>query len=823
MRASSQSLSSIAKKRKVNQKPTIRSGSVESVAGNDEGSVIVQKLISDAINEKDVRLEEVKEPGENEAHIGEEPADLEPMSNISERLEEEPEQLEANLSWADKVEIEDYQAQSQGQWKSFTSGLHYWGNKSLSALVSTIGKPFMVDKVTKERSMVKFARVLVEMEITDSPPNIIHYFNEHGRLVVQGVDYEWLPVKCKNCGGFGHNMSECRKNEKGQWVKKDKGEVGKDNKDMGKKYVKKKGDIERDIVAESKTTATWVVVEEDNGRKGSNGSKKSVLEEKQGGREVGGKPVASIELEDSNAWLMTGKADMLKRVGGEKNGINQISCPRENAVKFFGSKEQGYMGSDSSVTKRLDLDCVRMGNRLNNEQQLRLIKPFSNKEIKGALFSIPSNKSPGPDGFNSEIFKVLWSEIGTEVCLAVKSFFSTRAIPVQFNETMISLVPKVEIPQKEIDYRPIACCSTIYKCITKLICKRLAEVLPDSVPQNQGAFINRSIAHNILIFQDLIKSYGKKGVSLRCAIKIDLSKAYDTIDWGFIEELLVALNFPSRFVLWIMTCLKGTSYSLMMNGRVQGHFKGRKGLRKGDSMSPLLFVLIMDYLTRRLYLEASKKTFRYHPMCKTLNLISLCFSDDRILFCKYTPTAVTHLKEALTKFAEVTRLTSNEAKSQVFFGGVKATEKAKMLDILQFSEGSFPLRCLGVPLRPTKWKREDCDVILKNIKARLLTWTAQNLSFARRTQLIQSVLLGLRNYWMSIFIIPQSIIKEVEKLCRGFLWGFKGDRSKIHLASWDTVCLAKAYGGLGFKNGSNWNKAILGKFIWALMEKHDIL
>ncbi|XP_062103641.1 uncharacterized protein LOC133814732 [Humulus lupulus] len=100
-------------------------------------------------------------------------------------------------------------------------GLQYWGSKCLSALVSTIGKPIMVDKFTRERTRVQFARIMVEMEITDNPPRTIQFLNEHGQLIEQGVDYEWLPVNCKTCAGFGHSMVDCRKEMKIQGIKKD--------------------------------------------------------------------------------------------------------------------------------------------------------------------------------------------------------------------------------------------------------------------------------------------------------------------------------------------------------------------------------------------------------------------------------------------------------------------------------------------------------------------------------------------------------------------------------------------------------------------------
>ncbi|XP_062108509.1 uncharacterized protein LOC133819318 [Humulus lupulus] len=220
-----------------------------------------------------------------------------------------------------------------------------------------------------------------------------------------------------------------------------------------------------------------------------------------------------------------------------------------------------------------------------------------------------------------------------------------------------------------------------------------------------------------------------------------------------------------------MVCVRNTSYSLLMNGRVQGSFKGKKGLRQGDPMSPLIFVLIMEYLTRSLQHAAQISNFRYHPMCKSLKLLNLCFADDLILFCKGTRSAVTIFKEVLVKFSAATGLSINANKSHIYFGGVTATERRIIAQDIQFPEGSFPLR----------------------------------------------------NYWMSVFILPQSIIKEVEKICRGFLWGASGSRRKLHMASWHQVCLPKAYGGLRFRDGTNWNRAILAKYIWAVLEKQDLL
>ncbi|XP_062103031.1 uncharacterized protein LOC133814029 [Humulus lupulus] len=164
-----------------------------------------------------------------------------------------------------------------------------------------------------------------------------------------------------------------------------------------------------------------------------------------------------------------------------------------------------------------------------------------------------------------------------------------------------------------------------------------------------------------------------------------------------------------------------------------------------------------------------------------------------------------------------------ETKSNIFFGGVKDETKLKILELMQMDVGTFPLKYLGVHLRPTKWKAADCGVILDKLHKNLNCWASRNLSFAGRAQLIHSVLLGIRNFWMSIFILPSKITAAIDKCCRDFLWGSRGNRSKFHLSSWEKVCLPKHLGGIGFREGKKWNVAVMAKYIWASSSKQDCL
>uniref|UniRef100_A0A803PAZ3 Reverse transcriptase domain-containing protein n=1 Tax=Cannabis sativa TaxID=3483 RepID=A0A803PAZ3_CANSA len=151
----------------------------------------------------------------------------------------------------------------------------------------------------------------------------------------------------------------------------------------------------------------------------------------------------------------------------------------------------------------------------------------------------------------------MWPELGADFTQVVESFFITGSMPQELHATMLTLIPKTEKTTKAVEYKLIACCTTVYKCVSKLLCIRLSQVLPLIINQNQGACVQgRSIAHNVMILQDILKNYNRKNISPRCTLKVDISKVYDTVNWEFLEALLNAYKIPARFILWIMSCLR---------------------------------------------------------------------------------------------------------------------------------------------------------------------------------------------------------------------------------------------------------------------------
>ncbi|GKA23097.1 putative RNA-directed DNA polymerase, eukaryota, reverse transcriptase zinc-binding domain protein [Tanacetum coccineum] len=172
--------------------------------------------------------------------------------------------------------------------------------------------------------------------------------------------------------------------------------------------------------------------------------------------------------------------------------------------------------------------------------------------------------------------KIEWLEdvVGAEVCDAVRDFFLNGQILKEINHTFIALIPKIPTPLRLNDYRPISCCSVIYKCISKILTNRIIKGVMEVVSKNQSAFIpRRNISDNILITQELMHNYHRKRGPPRCAFKVDIQKAYDMVDWRFLENILEGFGFYPTMIKWILACVTSTSFSISLNGDIHGYFK----------------------------------------------------------------------------------------------------------------------------------------------------------------------------------------------------------------------------------------------------------
>lgn len=220
------------------------------------------------------------------------------------------------------------------------------------------------------------------------------------------------------------------------------------------------------------------------------------------------------------------------------------------------------------------------------------------EEIKDALWAMKPYKASGSDGLHAGFFQRFWLVVGDSVKEEVRRAFIERKVPEYLNKTLIVLIPKIQGPKTMGNYRPISLCNTIYKIISKVIVARIRPHLEQLVSPYQTAFVpSRRGANNVIIVQELVHTIRRiKGNKGFMAIKIDLEKAYDKIEWSFIREMLLKFNFPVNLIDLIMSCVSSMSTSLLFNGGCLNSFCPTRGIRQGDPLSPYLFILCMDFL-----------------------------------------------------------------------------------------------------------------------------------------------------------------------------------------------------------------------------------
>ncbi|GJT36586.1 putative RNA-directed DNA polymerase, eukaryota, reverse transcriptase zinc-binding domain protein [Tanacetum coccineum] len=445
---------------------------------------------------------------------------------------------------------------------------------------------------------------------------------------------------------------------------------------------------------------------------------------------------------------------------------NNVEVFGPNIPNVFVSHYEMFLGT-SMHCDDLNVDGL-FTKMISDEVCSNMVTTVTNLEIKEAMFCIGDDRAPGPDGFTSAFFKKGWDIIGGDICNAVRDFFSNGRLLKEINHTFIALIPKVSTPQR------------------------------------------------------LMHNYHRDRGPPRCAF--DIQKAYDTVNWRFLANILKCFGFHPTMIKWIMACIESSSFSISLNGDIHGFFKGKRGLRQGDPLSPYLFTLVMEVLTliigRRVHLS---ETFCYHNHCEELQLVNVCFVDDLFIFTRGDVESARVIMESLDEFKITSCLVPSLPKSTTFFCNVCNHVKIAILNIMPFSEGKLSVKYLGVLLISSKLLIRDCKVLVEKATNRIGDWKNKSLSFAGRLQLCKSVISSLHVYWASVFILPKGIILDIQQLIRGFLWcngEYKQGKSKV---AWNQICLPNSEGGLGIRSLETFNKALMTMHIWNIVSNKESL
>lgn len=481
---------------------------------------------------------------------------------------------------------------------------------------------------------------------------------------------------------------------------------------------------------------------------------------------------------------------------------------------FFQHFSSFYQGAAGSL---LSLGSLNLP-QLSEESSRSLTQSFGRLEVERALGSLPNDKAPGPDGFNMRSMKFMWPFVCEKVFKLIEDFHTHSFIPPGVNSSFIVLVPKVPNPKSVKDFRPISLINSSIKILLKLLASRLANHMQTLVSDVQTGFVKgRQASESIIVIKEVVHSI-QRGKCKGCVLKIDFEKAFDTVNWSFLLQVMRRMNFDSKWCNWIQSMLESSRISVLVNGSPSKEFSPSRGLRQGDPISPLLFDLVGEVLHSMLTQAANKGIFQGIRLNKNMEQIThLQFADDTVIFLDGSIQSAIGIKRVLQCFQLMSGLKINFDKSELFFKSSNA-EQMDLCNILNCKQGLWPMKYLGVPIGTSSKKRIFWAPLIQKMMQKLAKWKADNLNMAGRLTLVKAVLDGLPTYWMNVYKVPSTVAARMEQIRRNFLWGhFQeqfGLKKKLHAIAWKKICKPKDQGGLGIVSIKTKNLALLSKWFY---------
>ncbi|CAL2239107.1 unnamed protein product [Prunus armeniaca] len=446
-------------------------------------------------------------------------------------------------------------------------------------------------------------------------------------------------------------------------------------------------------------------------------------------------------FDESNVWQ------------SDSDNIGSMFC------NYFNGLFTQIGGQDMEQVLAAITPCVTM-----NMNKI-LLGTFNRLELEQALGQMYPTKAPGIDRMPALFYQRYWHIVGDSVSDTCLRILNGEGSVRYFNHTLIALISKITQPTRVTDFRPISLCTVLYKLVAKAFVNRLKMVLPEVISESQSAFVpGRHIIDNVMYAFEVVHHMKgpRSGNGAKMALKLDMAKAYDRVEWCFVEVMMHRLGFAESWITRIMDCITTVSFSVLWQGNPLGHIVLHRGIRQGCPLSPYIFLICAEGFTGLIQQAEQLGRIRGVKVAAEAPPVShLFFADYSLIFLEAKREVFEEVKGIFATYEKASGQKINLAKSAVSFSSNITTEIIDAArNILQVPVVACHERYLGLPTVVGRNRHSLFLTVQERVKRKVQGWKEIFLSNASKEILIKSMAQAVPTYSMSCFRMPKSVSKS---------------------------------------------------------------
>ena len=469
----------------------------------------------------------------------------------------------------------------------------------------------------------------------------------------------------------------------------------------------------------------------------------------------------------------------------------------DECVKHFKNLfgQEGNLNDDITQARSMFFNSVTT---IGGQHDMRTMEEdIQEEEVEYVLSHLSVDKSPGWDGITNEFFKAFVQELKGPLTMLFQDVWSSGQMPDSWKIGLVKLIPKVASPMSFAQWRPISLMGGLYKIFAKVIANRLQKVLSSVVHPMQYGFIKgRDILHNILNVQMAV-DYAKESKQQIVMIQLDIEKAYDHVNWSFINQLLSHMGFGERMSRVPLLVGFGAVSHIMLNGGVTKAIPLARSLRQGCPLSPLLFAIATHPILVKMHELATCGEIVGLALPSGKQLIAQALADDSFLFLKAEPDNIAKAMEVWNVFALASGLHINMRKSML----IRCTE-SDLVDLGwcgQILDRGNVCRHLGYPIGVDISTSQSLNWISGTILDKFMYWKSQAWPFSTRLKVVQAIMIPMISYFLPLLPWTKKSLDRLARSLKYTLWK-KESRLGMSWVSWNNICTPKRLGGVALLN-----------------------